>query len=293
MLPDGDATVLHDDRPEGWQPTDPTALLLHGLTGCHASSYMVQAAARLNDAGVRTFRMDMRACGAAEGLSRMPYHAGCSDDLHVALNRVAEICPDSPISLVGFSIGGNIALKLAGEAADFLPRQLTRLVVVSPPIELGVCVDRFSKGATRVYDRYLASMHYRQLRRSESLINHAQALAGGSRPRGQREFDDWYTSKVWGFETVEQFYADTSSCRTIQNVRTPTLLIASRDDPLVPVELFEPLKSLTSITLHLTDHGGHLGFIGSQGPDPDCRWMDWRIVDYITGGRTTSVAKAA
>ena len=254
---------------------------------------MVQAAARLNEAGVRTFRMDMRACGAAEGLSRMPYHAGCSHDLLVALERVAKICPASPISLVGFSIGGNVVLKLAGEAAGHLPPQLSRLVVISPPINLAVCVDGFSKGTARFYDRYLARVHYRQLLRSESLIKHATHVAGAWRPRGQREFDDWYTAKVWGFETVEQFYADTSSCHVLPNVRTPTLLIASRDDPLVPVELFEPLESLTSFTLHLTDHGGHLGFIGRPGPDPDGRWMDWRIVDYITCRRTTSAAAAA
>ena len=293
LLPDGDTTFLHDDKPAGWRPTSPSALLLHGLTGCHQSSYMVHAAARLNEAGIRTFRMDMRACGAGEGLSRMPYHAGCSDDLHVALNRVAELCPDSPISLVGFSIGGNIALKLAGEAAAFLPQQLSRLVVISPPIDLGACVDRFSRGATRFYDRYLARAHYRQLCRSESLIKHPEHVAAMTRPRGQREFDEWYTAKVWGFETVEQFYADTSSCRTLSKIRVPTLLIASRDDPLVPVELFKPLESLSSITLHLTDHGGHLGFIGRQDCDPDCRWMDWRIVDYIRVGWTKSMAAAA
>jgi predicted alpha/beta-fold hydrolase len=71
------------------------------------------------------------------------------------------------------------------------------------------------------------------------------------------------------------------------------LLIASRDDPLVPVELFEPLETLNSISLLLTDHGGHLGFIGRRGHDPDRRWMDWRIVDYITAGGTTSARAAA
>ena len=293
LLPDGDVTVLHDDRPDGWQPTHPTAVLLHGLTGCHASSYMVQAARRLNEAGVRTFRMDMRACGAAEGLSRLPYHGGCSDDLLVALERVSTICPASPISLVGFSIGGNTVLKMAGENVDHVPPELNRLIAINPPIDLGFCVDRFSHGASRAYDRYLAKVHYRRLLQSDSLIKHANHNASASRPHGQQEFDQWYTAKVWGFETVEQFYAATSSIRTIPDIRIPTLLIASRDDPLVPVELFESLNSLNSINLHLTDHGGHLGFIGRPGVDPDCRWMDWRIVDCITGAQTTSLAKAA
>ena len=254
---------------------------------------MVHAARRLNEAGVRTFRMDMRACGAGEGLSRMPYHAGCSDDLFIALERVAELCPVSPISLVGFSIGGNMALKLAGEAADNLPPQLCRLVVINPPIDLAVCVERFSKVAGGFYDRYFARVHHRQLTRSAALIEHAPHVVGASRPRGQREFDDLYTAPIWGYETVDHFYADTSSYRAIEDIRIPTLLIASRDDPLVPVELFKPLESLDLIKQHLTERGGHLGFIGCRGSDPDRRWLDWRIVDYITAGWATSGAAAA
>ena len=293
LLPGGGTTFLHDDRPVDWQPTAPTALLLHGLTGDHQSPYMVHAAKRLNEAGVRTFRMDMRACGAGEGLSHMPYHAGCSDDLRKALARVIEICPASPISLVGFSIGGNTVLKLAGEAADHLPSQLSRLVVVSPPIDLGVCVERFSQGATRYYDRYLARALYRQLLRSESLIEFAPYVVNGFRPRGQRDFDAWYTAAIWGFETVDDFYAETSSNHVVSEIRVPTLLIASRDDPLVPVELFEPLRAHRSIKLHLTEHGGHLGFIGRRGVDPDRRWLDWRITEYITAGESTLISAAA
>lgn len=293
QLPDGDALVLHDDRPDDWQPTSPTAILLHGLTGSFRSSYMVQAAGRLNDAGVRTFRMDMRACGAGEGLSRMPYHAGISQDLRIALERVAEICPASPINLVGFSVGGNVALKLAGESADHLPPQLSRLVAVNPPIDLGVCVEGFSKGAARIYDRHIATAHYRHLLRSASLVEHAPHVANGFRPRGQREFDSWYTAAMWGFESVDDFYAETSSSRVISNIRVPTLLIASHDDPLVPIELFERLQVPNSIKLHLTEHGGHLGFIGRTGVDPDGRWLDWRIVDYLTAGRSASAAEAA
>ncbi len=281
-LPDGDVTVMHEDRPFGWRPTSPTAVLVHGLTGCHRSPYMVHAAARLNDAGVRTFRLDMRSCGAAEGLSRMPYHAGCSDDLLAALRVVAKRCPVSPISVIGYSIGGNVALKMAGENPLRLPPQLRRMVVVSPPIDLQHCVDRLSRGLARFYDRYLAMTHHRHLLRTQLLVRHAPNLVAALRPRGQRGFDAGYTSTVWGFESVEQFYQETSSCHVVGNVRVPTLLIASRDDPLVPYQLLEPLTSQPAISVHLSDHGGHLGFIGRAGADDDRRWLDWRIVDFIT-----------
>ena len=285
--------MLHDDRPQGWQPTSPSALLIHGLAGCHASIYVANAARRLFEAGVRTFRMDMRGCGACEGLARLPYHAGCSEDLLAALNRVAAICPVSPISLVGFSIGGNAALKLAGELPEELPAQLDRLVVVSPPIDLHVCIERFANVAGGLYDRHFAKSHHRQLNRSAALTEHSPHVVGASRRRGQREFDEWYTAPAWGYESVDQFYADTSSLRAIANIRIPTLLIASRDDPLVPVELFEPLEPLDLIKQYLTNHGGHLGFIGCSGSDLDHRWLDWRIVDYITAGREATLARAA
>ncbi len=187
-LPDGDMAMLHDDCPAGWNPTAPSALLVHGLAGCYQSPYVACAARRLNQAGVRTFRMDMRACGAAEGFSSMPYHAGCSEDLRLALERVVEICPASAISLIGFSIGGNIVLKLAGESADTLPLQLGRLIAVCPPIDLAVCVERFSKVAGGFYDRHFVRAHYRQLNRSAALVDQAPHVIGGQRPRGQHDF---------------------------------------------------------------------------------------------------------
>lgn len=292
-LDNGDTTFLHDDRPDRWQATSPTALLVHGLSGCHQSSYMVRIAGRLNEAGVRTFRMDMRACGAGEGLSCLPYHAGCSDDLLKALQRIAQICPASPISLVGFSIGGNAALKLMGETPGGLPQNLCRSVIFNPPIDLAACVGHLSTGAIRFYDRFIVRSLYRQLRRSDRLVEHAPHVALAPKPRGQREFDDLYTAGVWGFETVDELYDETSALPVITNVRIPTLLIASRDDPLVPVEIFERLQLPPAVTMHLTDHGGHLGFVGRQNSDPDRRWMDWRIVDCITADSPSQAVPVA
>lgn len=280
LLEGGDIAFLHDDRPDGWEPTSPAAVLVHGLSGSFQSSYMVRIAGRLNEAGVRTFRMDLRACGAGEGLSSMPYHAGCSHDVLVALKRVVEICPASPITLIGFSVGGSIALKLLGELADSIPPQLRRAIIVSPPIDVAACVEHISQSA-RFYDRAFVRSLHRQLRRSNMLLRHAPHAVCHQRPRGMREFDTRYTSRVWGFETVDEFYADISSHSVIGDVEIPTLLMVSRDDPLIPVRIFEDAEISPSIRLHVTDHGGHLGFIGRPGLDPDCRWLDWRIVESV------------
>lgn len=281
ILDDGDPIVLHDDKPKDWHPTDPTALLVHGLAGSHSSGYMNRVAGKLQQAGVRVFRMDMRACGAGEGMSRRPYHPGISKDLGHALDHVVDLCPLSPISLVGFSIGGNIVLKLLGENADNIPHQVDRAVVINPTIDLPACMKRFKTLPVKLYDRHLVKHLYRQFHRSKKLVKHAPHVTTARPPRKLREFDKLYTSKVWGFETVDHFYEDASALPTIENIRIPSLVISSRDDPIVPVEMFESFTPPPSMNLHITDHGGHLGFIGRPGVDPDQRWMDWRIVDWV------------
>src|SRR5262245_32013705 len=157
-LPDGDRVVLHDDRPPRWRRGGPTALLLHGICGDHQSPYVARAAAKLNLRGVRTFRMDQRCCGAALGLARRPYHAGISDDTAEALKTVAGLCPGSPTTLIGYSMGGNIALKLAGESPQSLPENVQSVVAINPPIDLAAATANLERPINRFYDRYF--MHY-------------------------------------------------------------------------------------------------------------------------------------
>jgi predicted alpha/beta-fold hydrolase len=293
VLDDGDTTILHDDQPADWSPTSPVAILLHGLAGCGRSSYMTRTAGLLNEAGVRTFRMDFRACGVGENRSRLPYHGGCSGDLLQAMQRVVELCPSAPLNLIAYSIGGNVALKLLGESNRQLPANLDRAVIVSPPIDVGKCVNRLTAAPTRYYGRYLVKLLYKQLRRSPRLVDQAPQVIDAPRPLTQRVFDELYTAPVWGFESADALYNATSSLPFINDIRVSTLLLSSRDDPLVPVEMFEQLKPPAALSVHLTDSGGHLGFIGRGGTDPNRRWMDWRVVDAVTANRAVLRRSAA
>ena len=119
-----DRIVLHDDCPSEWSAGNRVALLIHGLAGCHLSSYMVRVSARLTVRGLRAFRMDLRGSGAGMALARRPFHAGRTADLREALGYIRRTCPGSPITLVGFSIGGNLALKLLGETDAGMPEGL-------------------------------------------------------------------------------------------------------------------------------------------------------------------------
>jgi predicted alpha/beta-fold hydrolase len=177
-LPDGDQIILHDDCPQTWQPAGRSALLIHGLTGCHASNYMQRIAARLNDRGVRTFRMDLRGCGAGLGLARLPYHSGRSEDAAAALRKIAELCPASPTILIGFSLGANIALKLLGEAPADLPANLDRAVAICPPVDLWQCVQTLARGVNRLYDRHFVRGLLTQVAMKRRLIPEACAGSG-------------------------------------------------------------------------------------------------------------------
>lgn len=281
-LPDDDFLVLHDDRPSVWERGDHVVLLLHGLAGCHNSGYMVRTCAKLQARGVRTFRMDHRGCGAGAQLARFPYHAGRIDDVDAAIRMIERLCPGSPVSVVGYSISGNMLLRYLGENADDLPLCLFRAVSVCPPIDLNHCVRALYRSRLgRRYDWYftrelLGHVVGSALWRDDLPLARLKRL-----PRRLFDFDDAFTAPASGFESAEHYYERASARKVIPNIRVHTTILAAKDDPLVcPAPLLD-LSLPPNVSLYLTDHGGHLGFVGRKGVDPDRRWMDWRVMEWL------------
>lgn len=283
-LDDGDALVLHDDQPDSWRPGDRAALLLHGLAGCHLSPYMQRIAAKMAARGARVFRMDLRGAGAGADLAKRPYHSGLSDDAAAALEFIARLCPDSPTSLVGFSLGANIALKLLGELGEASCGGLDRAVVVSPPVDLAACCERLARWPNTFYDRHFVRLLRRHVRRGVQTPPRPAAGRDWQSARRLRDFDDAFTAPLWGFGSAENYYRQCSSGAFAARVRRPTLVLAAEDDPLVPGELVRRVAWPSCAQLLLSRHGGHLGFVARTGLDPDCRWMDWRVVEGAMGG---------
>ena len=163
-LADGDQLALHDDQPAVWQPGNRASLMVHGLGGSHASGYMRRIAAKLNGIGERTFRLDLRGCGAGFGFAKQPYYGGCSDDLAATVRRVGELCPGSPLSLIGFSLGANVVLKLLGELRGRPLAGVDHAMAISPPIDLERSSQSLLQGFNRVYDRYFVATLMRLIR---------------------------------------------------------------------------------------------------------------------------------
>lgn len=283
-LSDGDRIVLLDSCPKAWQPGDPVVLLLHGLAGCHQSNYMLRAAAKMCERGWRTFRLDHRGVGASAGLADRPYHAGRIDDLLAALQKIESVARTSPLSIVGYSLSGNLVLKLLANRQSQLPENLCASVAVCPAMDLMRSSERIRSRENRFYDKHFAKFLWQ---RSDGYTAVARELPHLSdpneRPLSLYEFDARVTAPLGGFESVEYYYTDSSAIQDLPRIELPTLILAAEDDPLIPADIFRDAQYSESTTLLMPASGGHLGFIGRRNSDPDRRWMDWRIVDWVGG----------
>ena len=279
---DGDFAVLHDDKPHHWSRGGHAVLLMHGLSGCHQSGYMARTTAKLLARNVRVFRMDHRGCGAGRMLAKQPYHAGRIRDVEAAIRMLERLCPTSPISVAGFSISGNMLLRYLGDDPNNLPLSLYRAVAVSPPIDLLHCVEKLRD--TRMgqrYDRYFARQLVTHIADTPQWQEHLPVAHAERPPERLIEFDELYTAPASGFESAEQYYATASARSHIANIRVHTSILIAEDDPLVSSQPWQGMRLPKNVSLCVTRHGGHLGFVGRAGTDPDNRWMDWRVVDWL------------
>jgi predicted alpha/beta-fold hydrolase len=274
-LPDGDALLLHENTPPGWAPGRPAALLVHGLTGSHRSGHSQRMAVQLLAAGWRTYRIDLRGAGDGVALARRTYHAGRSEDLRAALDVIRQRCPGSPLSMIAVSLGGNMALKLAGEGVE-----LARLVAMNPPIDLERCSMRFSRPENRFYERHFVRDLIANAEARKRRFPDLPAVAL-NREMTIRAFDDAYTAPINGFRDAAHYYREASSLPLIGRITVPTLILTARDDPFIDPGPFDELTPSANLLVRVTERGGHVGFIGWGG-----RWAEAVAVGWLLGGRS-------
>jgi predicted alpha/beta-fold hydrolase len=278
-LPDGDRLVLHESTPRGWQPGGRVAMLVHGLGGSHQSGPVVRTGARLLQVGMRVVRVDLRGAGSGLLLARRTYHGGCSDDLRVAVEEIRRRSPGSPVTLIGFSLGGNIVLKLAGEsAADPLPG-LDRVAALAPPVDFERCSSLLSLPQNRLYERHFLRGLLGQIRRRRRALPEEPDIPF-PRKLTLRRFDDLYTAPRSGFRDAAHYYCEASCLPIVPMICVPTLILAARDDPFIAVDPLEQLAAPANVRICLLPRGGHLGFLG-WGPEGVVRWAEERIVDWV------------
>jgi len=280
LLDDGDRLKIMENRPEHWKNGNRIVLLVHGLTGCYQSNYTVRICRKLLNQGALVVRANLRGCGPGFGLAVKPYHSGRSEDIRDVIIALKNRHPDSPISLVGFSLGANISLKLAGEDGATPTGNLDSVVAISPPIDLASCARRLCHKKNRFFDQYFVNRLKKEIAAKEKKFPNLEKTKLPEQMT-LNDFDDLYTAPQCGYNSAEDYYQKCSSKRVIDKITIPSLILCSHDDPIIDTSQFQAIASRSNLDILLTKFGGHVAFLGLQSRLNGFRWMDDLVTRWL------------
>jgi len=278
--------LVHSQRPSSAPVAE--VIVVHGLEGSSQSGYARSLAHELLQAGWAAHRFNMRSCGGTEHLSgRGLYHSGQTSDL---LAVVRQIKAEAPIFLAGFSLGGNVVLKLAGELGERAPELIAGVIAVSTPIDLAACARRLAAPSNFMYSRRFLARLKQRIRVKAQSAPGLFALEHLDDVKSVYEFDDKFTAPAFGFGDADNYYATQSSNQFLERIQVPALLIHAKDDPLVPFEVYNhpALAQNPNLQLLAPEHGGHVGFISKTPPR---FWLDRVLLDWMSKVRNKATAK--
>jgi predicted alpha/beta-fold hydrolase len=220
-----------------WQPQPskcPTIILWHGIEGSTASVYMIATADKAFRAGYNVLRVNFRNCGGTEHLTPTLYHGGLSGDLHAIISELITKDGLKRIYPIGFSLGGNVVLKLAGEYADNPPPELAAVCAISPSVDLAASTELIQQKKNWVYHGNFVRNLKRKVRTKDKLFPRRYDLRKLRLVKTIRDFDEYFTSVSYGFANADDYYNKCSSARVVEKIRVPALIMHSEDDPFIP-----------------------------------------------------------
>jgi predicted alpha/beta-fold hydrolase len=260
----------------------PTLVTLHGLEGSSTAHYMLGIADKALRRGFNVVRLNQRNCGGTEHLSEGLYHSGLTADVVAVLKELAEVDGLPSIAVSGYSLGGNLALRLAGTFGDEAPAWLRAVCAVSPTLELGACMDAMERGENHLYEWHFMHSLRQRIRRKARMHPERYDVTGLWRLWSIRAFDDRFTAPHHGFKDAADYYYRAASMRVVDQIRVPALIITAEDDPFIPVEPFRDPKVTGNphISLRITRYGGHCGYIEDARDGYDGYWVEQQIVEF-------------
>ena len=265
--------LLESQRPPG--PARAELVLVHGLEGSGEAGYMRGLSQTALEAGCAVHRFHLRTCGGTEHLSSTLYHSGLTSDLlHVLREMAGEGA--GPLFLAGFSLGGNVVLKLAGELGEQGPALVRGVCAVSTPIDLAASSARLGRWDNTIYElRFVRRMRQRlcatgRYRKEDFAV-----------VRTIRQVDDRITAPSFGFRDAAHYYETQSAARFLDHIRVPALLIQAKNDPLVPFSSYDhpAFRSNPWLRLVATEYGGHVGFFARGEPH---FWAEAAVMEWIS-----------
>ncbi len=286
-LADGDFIDIdwHDPAVSPASDNRTVVLLLHGLCGCSRSGYIQSLQYLLGQSGYLSVAINFRGCSGEVNRLARAYHSGVTDDLSEVFGVLREQLPEHRFALVGFSLGANVLLKWLGETGINEP--VCRAVAVSTPFDLRLCSEAMLKGMSRFYGRYFLRRLVDDLESKKQYFQHCGNLeqleilrsCGNVRSiTSLWDFDDRVTAPLHGFASAADYYEKCSSIGFLNRIRVPTMLLQSRDDPIIPMSALPAGRHLTDrLRFDISDRGGHVGFASPA----DRFWLENRITTYI------------
>jgi predicted alpha/beta-fold hydrolase len=258
-------------------------LLLHGAGGSIDEAYVRRTAAKVAGAGLDAIRLNLRGAGDSIGATPAVLHGGLTEDIHAAVDHFRNLYPR--LALLGFSLGGQIALKTACEWGASPPREVAAVVGISPALDLSRSTRFFDRPAAGLYRRVVMARlraHYKRVR--AALPEPLQRIDPASF-RGASQYNAALVAPAFGFRDVDDYYEAASSLAELGAIRVPTLILHAVDDPVVPVLPALEARALArpSVRVEITERGGHIGFFASapMPGEPDRFWAESRAKRFI------------
>jgi predicted alpha/beta-fold hydrolase len=281
-LSDGDFVECY------WHNTNkhPTKIVImfHGLAGSWQSPYIQGAMQQLSNAGITSVLMHFRGCGKYENLYPRSYHSGDTADALEFIKSTQKRFPDTQIYTIGYSLGANMLLKLLGENKENIP--IKKAIAVSPPMLLDICAIKMDKGFSKIYQKRLLKDLQSAL--EKKYISHDMNKYIKLKQKDIKnldtfyKFDDAYTAPIHGFLSAQDYYEKCSSRQYLKDIKVPTLIIHSKDDPFMTTDVIPNNNELSNfVKLILTEKGGHVGFISGSIFKP-IYWLEYKIVEFFT-----------
>ena len=269
-----------------WQPDREnrlTVIVIHGLEGSSDSPYAVGIAHKGLAAGMNVVRMNQRNCGGTDHLAPTLYHSGRSQDIAAVAQELIHTDHIAHLALVGFSMGGNLVLKLAGEWGSAGPPQFRAVAAVCPSLDLAASADALHAPSNRLYEQYFLWKLRRRLRAKAKLFPGHFDVSRARGLRSLREFDDKITAPYCGFAGADDYYDRAAAARVVSNIAVPAFILHAANDPFIRITPGTRTRILANphIRFHESEDGGHCSFIG-EANGYDGRWAEKQVVEFLS-----------
>lgn len=260
-----------------------TIIVVHGLEGSSDSQYMLGITEKALAAGMNVIRYNQRNCGGTEGQAPVLYHSGLSSDIAMVAREVIARDGISRLALAGFSMGGNLVLKLAGEWGKQAPPEFRAVAACCPALDLAASADALHEPANRIYEAYFLWALRRRMKRKAQLFPQHFDVGRMQGMRSLRDFDHRITAHYCGFRGADDYYDRASASHVVGQIAVPALVLHAANDPFIRItpETRQKIAANPNIRFLESASGGHCAFVGKQNGVDDGFWAESQIVNFL------------